>query len=113
MKKKPTTKVKKKVAVKKLPYVICRSYEAGVFAGYLKSKKDQEVVLEKARRLWYWDGASSLSELSVKGVSRPQNCKFPCEVPSITVMRVIEILPCSLVAQKSISEVKEWAQHSN
>ena len=92
-------------------YVIVRTYSAGVFAGILESKKGKEVVVSGARRLWYWDGASSLSELSVRGVGKPQNCKFPCEVPEISLTEAIEILPCSKEAEKSIKAVKEWKQN--
>lgn len=99
---------KKTESKKKLPYVICRTYSAGVFAGYLKSRKGQEVRLENARRLWQWYGAASLSQLSVDGVSRPTECKFPCEVPYVDLLQAIEILPCSDKAKKSIAEVSIW-----
>ena len=46
-------------------YVIVRTYSAGVFSGNLKSRNGQEVVLTNARRLWYWAGAASLSQLAV------------------------------------------------
>ena len=90
------------------PYVIVRTYSAGVFAGYLESRKGKEVKLSNARRLWYWDGAASLSQLSVDGVSKPENCKFPVEVPSVELMEAIEILPVSDKAKKSIASVKIW-----
>jgi hypothetical protein len=45
-----------------MKYVICRTYSAGVFAGYLESRNGQEVVMRKARRIFYWDGAASLSQ---------------------------------------------------
>lgn len=93
-----------------LNYVLIRTYSAGVFVGYLKSRKDNEVVLLNARRLWYWDGASSLSQLAMEGVKRPQNCKFPCEVSEITLLGVIEIIPVTEVAKNSIGEVKIWQQ---
>ena len=90
------------------PYVIVRTYSAGVFAGYLESRKGKEVKLSNARRLWYWDGAASLSQLAVDGVSKPENCKFPVEVPSVELMEAIEILPVSDKAKKSIASVKIW-----
>jgi hypothetical protein len=89
-------------------YVIVRTYSAGVFAGTLKSKKGQEVTLTNARRLWYWDGAASLSQLAVDGVSRPENCKFPVEVPAVLLTQAIEILAVSAKAKKSIAEVPIW-----
>jgi len=92
----------------KKPYVIVRTYSAGVFAGYLENRKGKEVKLSNARRLWYWDGAASLSQLAVDGVSKPENCKFPVEVPSVELMEAIEILPVSDKAKKSIASVKIW-----
>ncbi len=89
-------------------YIICRTYSAGVFAGTLKSRTGQEVVLTDARRLWYWDGAASLSELSVSGTRKPENCKFPVAVPEVTLLQAIEILPVSDEARKSIAEVPTW-----
>lgn len=96
--------------VVKYPYVIVRTYSAGVFAGYLKSREGKEAVLVDARRLWYWDGAASLSELAQRGTSKPQNCKFPCTVDKVTLTEVIEILSVTESAQKSIAEVPVWTQ---
>jgi len=89
-------------------YVIVRTYSSGVFAGNLIKKDGQEVVLQNARRIWYWDGAASLSQFAMEGTSKPENCKFPCEVREITLMQVIEIIPCTKKAQQSINEVKIW-----
>ena len=97
---------KKKTSVKN--YVICRTYSAGVFAGYLESRKGQEVVMSNARRLYYWKGASSLSQLSVDGVSCPQECKFPIAVKSVILLQVIEILPVTAIAKKCIEGVPIW-----
>ena len=89
-------------------YVIIRANGAGVFAGTLTEKNGNEVTLTNARRLWYWSGAASLSQLSQEGVSDPRNCKFPCPVSEITILNVIEIIPTTETAQKSIEEVKVW-----
>jgi len=90
-------------------YVIVRTYSAGVFAGYLESRDGKEGVILDARRLWYWDGAASLSELAMKGVSKPENCKFPCEISRVEVTEIIEILDCTEEAKKSIATVKVWS----
>jgi hypothetical protein len=89
-------------------YVIVRTYSAGVHAGILKSRDGKEVVLTNSRRLWYWKGAASLSQLSVDGVSKPDECKFPAAVDEILLTEAIEIIPCTLKARKSIEKVKEW-----
>lgn len=91
-----------------MPYVICRTYSAGVFAGYLKRRDSQEVELLNARRLWYWKGAASLSQLAVDGVAYPGECKFPVAVPSVEVMQAIEIIPCTEKAKLSIEAVPVW-----
>jgi hypothetical protein len=97
------------MAKKKLRYVIVRTQSMGVFAGYLQSHKGTEAVLLESRRLWYWDGAASLSQLAVEGVSKPQNCKFPCEIVGAhEVLGVGEVIPCTANARLSIREVKEW-----
>jgi len=94
--------------MKKGDYIICRTYSAGVFAGTLVSRKGKEVTLRNARRLWYWDGAASLSQLSQEGVKAPQNCKFPGEVPEVILTEAIELLPVTSRARKSIREVAIW-----
>jgi hypothetical protein len=91
-------------------YVIVRTYSAGVFAGNLESRKGQEVVLTDARRLWYWAGAASLSQLAVTGTSRPSDCKFPVAVPRVQLLQAIEILDVSVEAEASIKAVKIWEQ---
>lgn len=92
----------------KMKYVIARTYSAGVFAGQLESRQGQEVVLLNARRLWYWSGAASLSQLAVDGTKDPSNCKFPCEVPRVELLQVIEILDVTKEAEISIKGVKVW-----
>lgn len=91
-----------------LPYVIVRTYSAGVFAGYLKSREGKESVLINARRLWYWSGAASLSQLAMEGVKNPDECKFPCTVDTMTLTETIEILNCTLNAQTCIEKVPVW-----
>ena len=94
--------------MKKGDYIICRTYSAGVFAGTLVSRKGQEVELKNARRLWYWDGAASLSQMAMEGVKNPDNCKFPCEVSSVVLLNAIELLPVTEQARTSIAQVTIW-----
>lgn len=90
-------------------HVIVRTYSAGVHAGVLKSREGREVVLTDARRIWYWDGAATLSQLAVDGTSKPANCKFPCPVNEILLTEAIEIIPMSEKAILSIASVPVWA----
>jgi hypothetical protein len=90
------------------PYVIVRTHSAGVFAGTLESRKDKEVVLTNARRLWYWAGAASLSQMAVSGTSKPDLCKFPVEVGRIVLTEAIEVIEATEAARLSIASVKPW-----
>ena len=91
-----------------MEYSIIRTYSAGAWAGYVKSRVGKEIVLCNARRLWYWDGAASLSQMAVDGTSKPNKCKFPCEVSHITLTECIEIIPATEKAKKSIAGVSIW-----
>ena len=91
-----------------LRYVIIRTQSAGVFAGYLKSRVGQEVVIINARRLYYWSGAATLSQAATEGFSKPKECKFPCEVANLELTQAIEILDCTEKARLSIKSIAIW-----
>ena len=89
-------------------YCIIRANRAGVFAGTVKEQNGNELTLENARRIWYWDGAASISQLAISGTSSPRRCKFTVTVPEITILDVIEIIPCTEAAEANIKAVHEW-----
>lgn len=91
-----------------MEYCMVRTYSAGVFAGYIESRDGKEAVLRNARRIWYWDGAASLSELATRGPSKPENCKFPAAVDKVILTEVIEIIPITAAAKEAIDGVKVW-----
>jgi len=91
-------------------YIIVRTYSAGVFAGTLEKKEGKEVTLSNARRIWYWAGAASLSELARKGTSKPNECKFPVAVAEVVLSEAIELLAVSAAARKSIEAVPIWSK---
>lgn len=87
---------------------IIRCDRAGVFYAEIKERRGSEADLVNARRLWYWDGAASLSQLAVEGVTAPRTCKFTVTVPDMTVLGVIEVIPCTEAAVQSIEGVAVW-----
>lgn len=89
-------------------YYIIRGDRSGVFFGNIKERNGQEVTITNCRRIWYWDGAASISQLALEGVKNPNNCKFTVTVPELTILDAIEIIPCSETAVKIIKGVKEW-----
>ena len=90
-------------------YQIVRTYSAGVFAGIVESRKGKEVVMTQARRLWYWDGAASLSQLAMEGTKKPGRCKFPIAVDRVELTEVIEVLDVTNAARASIEAVPVWS----
>lgn len=87
---------------------IVRADSAGVFFGEIESRTGSEVTMRNVRRIWRWEGANSLSQLAVDGTRAGNMCKFSVAVESMTILGVIEIIPCTAKATKSISEVPEW-----
>ena len=87
---------------------IVRADRAGVFFGEIESRTGSEVTMRNVRRIWRWEGANSLSQLAVDGTRAGNMCKFSVAVESMTILGVIEIIPCTAKATKSISEVPEW-----
>jgi hypothetical protein len=88
---------------------IVRTYSAGVFFGVVTAREGREVTITNARRLWYWKGAASLSELAQRGTSAPRECKFPAAVDRILVTEAIEILDVTDGAAASIDAAPVWS----
>lgn len=92
-------------------YVIVRCRNAGVHAGYLKSRKDGVVQLENSRRLWRWWSKFTLSGLAMCGVleSKISEVRFSCVLPKIdlTESDVCEVIYCSKEARLSIESIKD------
>ena len=91
-----------------LPCVIIRTQSAGVHFGFLAERRGKEVDLVNSRRVYYWDGAASLSQMAVDGVSEPKKCKFSVVTPKITLLEAIEIIPTSTKAQDNLFSVPVW-----
>lgn len=89
---------------------VIRTERAGVFFGTLEEfdSVTRMATLCGCRRLWYWDGAASLSQLAMDGVLKPRNCKFTVSVPAMQVMNVIEIIPATAKAIECIESVEQW-----
>lgn len=88
--------------------VIIRGDRSGIFFGTLVERTGNEVVLSNCRRLWYWDGAASISQLAVDGTVNPDGCKFTMAVEEIVILDAIEIIPCTAKAAQTIESVKVW-----
>lgn len=93
-----------------LPCVIVAAGIGGIHFGFLASKNGTEVVLVQARRIQYWNGAASISEMAIRGVSKPNDCRFSAPVPEITLTQAVEIIPVSTKAQANLDKVPLWTR---
>ena len=87
---------------------IIRGDGSGVFYGEIAERNDREVTIKDCRRLWYWSGAASLSQMALEGVKNPRDCKFTVTVSEIVILDAIELIPCTEAAMKSIEGVPVW-----
>ena len=89
-------------------YHIIRSRDAGVFAGEISMIDGSTVTMKSCRRLWYWAGAASLSQMAQEGVKEPEKCKFSVHTRNHIVLGVCEVIPCTEQAMKIIEGVSKW-----
>ena len=98
--------------VEGMQYCVIRSYGAGVFCGYLKEQKSDlngvNVELINSRRIHYWDGACSLSQLAIDGSKNIDNCRIAMVVPIQFIANVIEIIPMTKKASQMIQGAELW-----
>lgn len=94
-----------------MEFVLIRTYSPGVHFGYLAERKSTlagiEVRLVNSRRVYYWNGAASLSQMAMEGVTKPNDCKISMPVTSIDLV-AIEIIPITEKAKAILGGVKEW-----
>jgi hypothetical protein len=92
--------------------VLIRSRDAGVHFGFLQKEEftpsGKVVTLSHTRRVYYWDGAASLSQMALEGVSKPENCKISVVLESNEIVNVIETLPLTKKSLDNLNSVKIW-----
>ena len=89
---------------------IVRCYGAGVFFGEVKEVSSYanglNVRLANARKVWYWDGAAAVEQLSQDGCN--DDSKITVAVPELVAANAIQIIPCTSKAIENIEAKKEW-----
>ena len=92
-----------------MPYVMIRTYSAGVHCGFLKERNGKEVTLLDSIRIWKWSGAASLSQLAMEGTRNGSDCKFGMPIStSLILTEVIEIIEMTEMAKQSVQSVELW-----
>lgn len=90
--------------------VLIRSYASGVHFGTLESATEDKagsftVTLKNTRRIHYWEGAASLSQIAMDGV---KSGRITLEVPEIIVAQCIEIIPMSELSITNLQNQPVW-----
>lgn len=90
--------------------VLIRSYASGVHFGLLKAFSEDRggtytVELADSRRIHYWEGAASLSQVACDGI---KNGRVAMLLPKIVVAQAIEIIPMSDTAIDNLQNQKVW-----
>lgn len=81
---------------------IIRTYSAGVHFGTVLERAGTEVLLSNSRRIHYWEGAFTLSAIALNGAG--EKTRLSESVPQILLTEAIEVIPCSKVASKWLTE---------
>jgi hypothetical protein len=89
------------------PYVVVRTYSAGVHVGTLanQSADGKRVTLTGARRIWSWKGANTLHEMALAGVAKGSRVSDP--VASIDLTEAIEVITCAPAGRVAL-ESASW-----
>ena len=87
--------------------IIARIERAGAFHGTLDYIDNEIIRLKDARRIYYWNGALSVTDIAAKGIT---GGKVTIPVTTVEFMsdKVVELNECSEEASKSIEAIKPW-----
>jgi hypothetical protein len=89
--------------------VLIRSYASGVHFGTLESEQftlsGKVVTLSNARRIHYWEGAASLSQVAIDGI---KTGRVAMVLPTIEVVNIIETIPLSDAAITNLENQPVW-----
>jgi hypothetical protein len=108
--KKTATKAKATRTKTKGPeWVLTRGRDQGVHFGILVNDGASSgwVVLDECRRIWSWEGATELSEVSVYGI-KSGHVSVTVRPKRLRYTDVCEILPLSDAALKNLQSFEEW-----
>ena len=87
--------------------VIARIDRAGVFHGTLDYIDNEIIRLKDTRRIYYWNGALSVTDMAAKGLTGGR-ISIPVTTVEFMSDKIVEINECSDEATKSIESIKPW-----
>ena len=87
--------------------IIARIDRAGVFHGTLDHIDNDIMCLKDARRIYYWEGALSVTDMAANGL-RAGKISTPVTKVEFMTSKVVELNECSNEASSSIEAIKVW-----
>lgn len=87
--------------------IIARIERAGVFYGTLDHIDNDIVRMTDTRRIYYWTGALSVTDMAANGLT---GGKISAPVSKVEFMtgKIVELNECSAEASRSIESIKVW-----
>jgi hypothetical protein len=85
---------------------IIRTDRAGVFYAQIAERRDSEADLVNARRIHRWEGATECIGIALHGVG--PGSRITQAIPTMTVLGVIEVLPCTDEAVAKLDAIPAW-----
>ena len=93
------------------PFVVVRTYSAGVHFGYLdwqNPENPKHLRLANSRRVHFWKGAASLSQMAVDGINNASESRVSMTVSSIELTEAIEIISTTSEAKSNLEGQPVW-----
>ena len=87
--------------------IIARIDRAGVFHGTLDHIDNEIIRLKDARRIYYWNGALSVTDIAAKGITGGR-VTIPVSTVEFMSVKIVELNECSDESTKSIESIKPW-----
>lgn len=87
--------------------IIARIERAGVFHGTLDYLDTEIIRMKNVRRIYSWEGALSVTDMAVNGISRGKITP-PVSVVEFMSNNIIELNKCSEKATRSIESIQTW-----
>ena len=89
-------------------FCIVRCDGVGVFAGTVVDREGDTVLMENARKLWRWEGAAAVEQISMDGTVAPKDCKFTVWVSDVLLTNMLQTIVATDEAKAVIEAVPEW-----
>ncbi len=87
--------------------IIARIERAGVFYGTLDYLDTEIIRMKDVRRIYSWEGALSVTDMAVNGISRGR-ITAPVSMVEFMSNNIIELNKCSDKATRSILSIETW-----